>query len=111
MSIMANAKEIADLIKKIGDIELYRKIVELEAEIIELTRRNRDLEEQVTQLKALLNTAKNMEFKRPFYYGEGDPTPFCPRCWETEKLAVHLVDIMTAGNPWECKRCSSRYPG
>ena len=37
MSIINNAKEIADLIKKIGDVELYRKIIELEGEIIELT--------------------------------------------------------------------------
>ncbi len=109
MSIVSNAKEIADLIKKIGDIDLYRKIVDLEGEIIELTKRNRELEDQVNDLKSLLNTAKKMEFRKPFYYMEGDPTPFCPRCWEAEKLTIHLVDLHTVGSPWQCKKCSSRY--
>lgn len=110
MSIISNAKELADLIKKIGDIELYRKIVELEGQIIELTKRNRDLEEEVNELKGLLNTAKKMTLKTPFYYVNGDPTPFCPRCWESEKLAIYLVDVQTVGDPWQCKKCSSRYP-
>jgi hypothetical protein len=110
MSVITNVKEIADLIKKAGDIELYRKIIELEGEIIELTRKNRDLEDQVNELKDLLNTAKKMEFRKPFYWIEGDPTPLCPRCWESEKLAIHLVDLNTMGNPWDCKKCSSRYP-
>jgi hypothetical protein len=109
MSIISNAKEIADLIKNIGDIELYRKIVELEGEIIELTRKNRELEDQVDELKNLLETVKKMQFRKPFCYIEDDTTPFCPRCWEVEKLAIHLVDLHTAGSPWKCKKCSSRY--
>jgi hypothetical protein len=36
MGIIENAKDIADLIKKAGDIELYRKICALEGEIIDL---------------------------------------------------------------------------
>jgi len=110
MSIISNAKEIADLIKKVGDMELYRKIVELEGEIIELTRKNRELEDQVDELKKLVDTAKTMEFRKPFYYTAGDPTPFCPRCWEVDKLTIHLVDLNTVGSPWECKKCSSRFP-
>ncbi len=43
MGITDNAEEIADLIKKVGDIELYRKIVELEGEIVDLTRQKRSL--------------------------------------------------------------------
>ena len=35
MSIIDNAKEVATLIKKIGDVDLYRKIGELEGEIID----------------------------------------------------------------------------
>jgi len=40
MGIIDNAKELADLLKAAGNTELYRKIVELEGEIIELTRQN-----------------------------------------------------------------------
>ena len=51
MSIIDNAKEIALLVKKLGDIDLYRKIVELEGEIIELTREKRQVEERLADIQ------------------------------------------------------------
>ena len=38
MSVVEDVGKIAELIKKIGDIELYKKILTLETEVIELTR-------------------------------------------------------------------------
>lgn len=92
MSIISNAKEIADLIKKIGDIELYRKIVELEGEIIELTRTNHNLGLQLGALSKTLELKQKLSFKAPFYYAEDDPVPYCPKCWESESKAIHLVN-------------------
>src|SRR5712691_10147460 len=91
MGVIENMKDIADLIKKAGDIELYRKIVESEGEVIELTRQNRRLEEKVHELEKTLDLQKKMVHKPPFYYQEGDPTPFCSPCWETKTLPVHLI--------------------
>ena len=90
MSVIDQAKEIAGLIKKIGDIELYRKIVELEGEIIELTRSNRELEEAKGDLERQLALKKSMTFKAPFYFIDGDAVPFCPNCWEKYNLPVHM---------------------
>ncbi|HDL01438.1 MAG TPA: hypothetical protein ENH23_04315 [candidate division Zixibacteria bacterium] len=109
MSIISNAKEIADLVKKLGDIELYRKIVELEGEIIELTCEKRELDDELIKLNALLKTSKEMNFKEPFYCVEGDSTPFCPRCWEADKTQVHLNDTNTIGSPWKCPNCKSGF--
>lgn len=91
MSIISNAKEIADVIKKLGDIELYRKIVELEGEIIELTRANHSLELRVEELTRTLTIKQKLTFKAPFYYAENDHVPYCPKCWESESKAIHLV--------------------
>ncbi|MDD5483941.1 MAG: hypothetical protein PHP98_09910 [Kiritimatiellae bacterium] len=79
MSIIENAKEIADLIKKIGDVELYRRIVELEGEIIELTRAKRQTEAKVERLAEVLNKKEQMLFQKPFYYLSIDPHPYCPQ--------------------------------
>ena len=68
MSIITNAKEIADLVKKLGDVELYRKIIELEGEIIDLTRLNRTLEERVEELSSFLKIKNDMRFEAPFYF-------------------------------------------
>jgi hypothetical protein len=37
MSILDDAKELVSLVQKVGDRELYRKIVELEGEIVEMS--------------------------------------------------------------------------
>jgi len=91
MSIISNAKEIADLIQKLGNQELYRKILALQGEIINLTGENHTLKEENQELKRSLKLSKEMTFKQPFYYAEGDQVPFCPKCWEVNKLAVHLM--------------------
>jgi hypothetical protein len=82
MDIIGNVKEIADLEKKYNDMEFYRKIVEREGEVIELTRLNRQAEQDIEVLKRQLALKKKMAFKQPFYYQDEDKVPFCPRCFE-----------------------------
>lgn len=108
MSIIENVKEIAGLIKKAGDIELYRKLVELEGDIIELTRHNRDLEEKCRHLEDQLAFKSKLTFKSPFYFAEGDDTPYCPKCWEVSKIAIHLRRAFPA-RILVCENCKSQH--
>ena len=111
MGLLENMKEIADLIKKAGDVDLYRRIVESEGEVVDLTREKRKLEDRVRELENQLALRKKMACKPPFYWQEGDDTPFCPTCWETKKLAVHLAfaSEATDGTRWDCKSCQQRH--
>jgi hypothetical protein len=111
MSIVDNLEEVADIIKKAGDIELYRKIVKLEGAIIELTREKMKLEEQNADLQKLLNAKQEMKFNKPFYYQENDPHPFCPQCWEADKKAVHLdgPQEVVAGPRYDCPSCRNTF--
>ncbi len=111
MGVIENMKELADLIKKAGDIELYRKIVESEGEVIELTREKRRLEERVEELEKLLVLQEGMAFRAPFYFQDRDETPFCPRCWEASKRAVHLFHNFTneENTRWDCPDCKRMY--
>lgn len=106
MSIITNAKEIADLVQKLGDVELYRKIVDLEGDIIELTKENRDLKKEVEQLKSQLAFSKKMEYRSPFWFAEGDDVPYCPNCWEGDKKAIHLRNWSGA---LRCSQCNEVY--
>lgn len=111
MSTIENVKEIAGLIKKLGDIELYRKIVELEGEIIELTSEKRALEEENKSVKKQLEFAGKMSFTEPFWYSEGDPVPYCPSCWESSRLPIHLhyKGHMAGGHRHDCPHCETVY--
>jgi hypothetical protein len=113
MSMIEEVKEIADLIKKVGDADLYRRIVNLEAEVIELTRNNRHLGQKVEELQDSLKISKKLTFKDPYYWVEGDPTPYCPACWDSKKLATHIVKIThpMLHHRKECPCCKHVYEG
>lgn len=66
MGTIENAKEIADLAKKIGDADLYRKIVEREGEVIDLTREKRTPENHNEDLKEKLAIVPEMTFRELF---------------------------------------------
>ncbi len=110
MSIISDAKEIVKLVRKLDDVELYRKILKLEEEIIEITRKNNDLQQKIDELKKIIETETSLEFRPPFYYRAGDDIPLCPKCWEVDKKIIHLVNVRTAFNPLRCQSCRSRYP-
>jgi hypothetical protein len=107
MSIIDNVKDIAELIKKLGHTDLCRKILDLEEEIVALTRQIRSLEEENEELKKTLSLIKKMKSKKPFYFQDGDPVPFCPRCWEKDKNPVHLIGPvkLAAGRRYGCPNC------
>lgn len=109
MSILSNAKEIADLVQDVGNMELYRKMVNLEREIVELQGENIELIKKVRGLEERLRSGAELEFRKPLYYAEGDDQPFCPRCWEVDEVRVHLDGPVkkangTVYNCLECKK-------
>ena len=111
MGIVDNMKEVADLVKKLGDIDLNRKIVNLEGEVLDLTRAKRQADQRIEELEGQLVLKAKMTHKAPFYFQEGDPTPFCPACYENQVKAIHVV-VKTEGSlstQWECPGCKSTY--
>src|SRR5262249_45681409 len=102
---------VADIVKKAGDIDLYRRICSLEGEVIDLTRANRHLERENEALKAKLAQRENLTFREPFFYAANDPVPFCPRCWESDQKAVHLQGPteVAAGKRFNCAACKQYF--
>ena len=112
MSIIDNAKEIASLVQKLGDIELYRKIVELEGEIIDLTRENRELEDAVAQFQVNQEIIKELIYDPPFYRNKENNELYCARCIESDRRAIHLAkeaETKARRRLWSCPQCKTIY--
>jgi hypothetical protein len=110
MSIIDDVKEIADLIDKSKNLELYTKILDLEVNIYELSREKRSVDERNEELEKLLKFKDQLVFKDPVYYVENDNTPYCPKCWESESRAIHLtIDKDSDRGYGICQQCKSRY--
>src|SRR5438552_3194496 len=82
---------------------LYDHLLSVKETVIRVTDENAALR-QALSLKAV------MKFREPLYYQDGDNTPFCPRCFEKDNRAVHVVctDPNTR-TEWRCKACKELY--
>jgi hypothetical protein len=112
VSAVENVKEVADLIRKFNDIELNRRILKLEEEVIDLTRDKRRADERIEELERKLTFQEELKFRNPFYYHGSDPEPYCPGCWESKRMAVHLHRArkpLPVGDCMECPSCKHDY--
>jgi hypothetical protein len=111
MGVVENMKDVADLVKKFNDIELNRRILNLENEVLDLSREKRRGEEKLEELERTLKFQKQITFKEPFYWLEGDEVPYCATCWEDKRKAVH-VHFSHAHNAlqyWNCLNCKAQF--
>jgi len=112
MGVVENIKEVADLVKKFNDIDLNRRILNLENEVLDLSRDKRRLEEKVEELERSLKFQKTLYFCEPFYRAKAEATPYCPSCWESKTLAVHVLfgrDEAGGSSAWKCPSCKHEY--
>ena len=111
MDVIEHIKEIGEIAKKYNDEELDQKIAELEGKILALIQEVKSLEKAEEEKERTLSLIKKMQFKKPFYFQEDDPTPFCPHCWEKEKNPVHLLGPVKvgAGFRYGCPRCKEYF--
>ena len=88
-----NVRSIVQLSQKFGDVELKRRIVDLEDQVAELARERRILAEENEELRRELETRAKTSFRSPYWFEEGQEVPLCPNCYESSgyKLRIHLT--------------------
>lgn len=109
MGIIDNAKDIADLIKKMGNMELYEKIIDLRDQIFSLREENLKQKEQITQLKNQMSVKEKVTYEAPYYWTTTDEGqkdgPFCQKCYDKDSELIRLQDCKRG--TWKCLSCSS----
>jgi hypothetical protein len=112
MGIIENTKEIVSLIQKLGNSELYKKIVKLEGEIIELTRENRHLKEELVDISHRQDIIKQLHFDSPFYVNEAGSEQYCAKCIESDQRPIHVVptgELEMRRRVYLCPQCKTKY--
>ena len=96
MGIIENAKEAVKLVQQIDNIELYRTILDLQAEAMELTEQVKQKDEIISHLKDALDLKGKLICRYSAYYlhddkGEVIDGPFCTKCFDVDHLKCRLV--------------------
>ena len=110
MGVLDTIKDLAVLVQKADNLELLKHVLALQSQVQDMFNENRTLRDKVGALEATIELARSLSFRAPFYFVVGDETPFCPRCWEVDRKAVHVVLIFRNGSTrWDCKQCNQTY--
>jgi len=108
MSIVDTMKDVVSLVRKLDNIDILKQVLELQGQVFELQDENKTLKLEVNNLSAKLQFSQSLKYSHPFYYATEDAIPYCPRCWEAERKAIHLKDDWNKRR-WECYSCKNVY--
>ena len=109
-----NVRQIVELSKKFEDITFKRKILELEDQVIELTRERRALDDKNRELAQQFELRAKTEFRNPYYYEKGSEIPLCKQCYESSDGAkrIHLPhppEDWSGGHKRTCTNCHTSF--
>jgi hypothetical protein len=109
MGILDHAKEVADLVKKYNDLDLYQKIIDLRDEIFKLREENQCLRERVKELEQAEDLSSRLRRDGNVYHLKEDDGsesgPYCMTCWDADRK---LVNLHLSGHLIRCKRCDKK---
>ncbi|MBN2770272.1 MAG: hypothetical protein JXR90_06225, partial [Spirochaetes bacterium] len=91
-------------------LSLQSEQIQLHEKNIELREENLKLKEEISNLKSQLENQTLLAFDGEVYWkdigGQKEKWPYCPKCYDTRKLSVHLEKD---GSGWWCKECCDHF--
>lgn len=105
------AKDAISVAQKAGDIDLYKKLLDLEHDMQDMQHENDELREQLKDLHDSMDLENEMEVsedKKLFYRNhQGEMAgPYCPVCWQKDKRLSYLQHGGYKGIDLVCPICS-----
>jgi len=104
MGVIETVKDIAVLVQKLDNMELVKRLVELQEQVYAVVTESRDVKEQNRNLQERLNTREQLTFRKNAYY-RGEDGPFCSRCYDADGLLVRLH--AQSGYQPRCPKCEA----
>ena len=110
--VMGHAKEIAELVRKYNNMELYQKIVNLRDEIFNLSEDNIALKERVKELERQQDISSELVREGNVYHRQIDDGkkagPYCMACWDGDSKLVNLIlgHDLYGNQTIRCGRCA-----
>ncbi|NMO97465.1 hypothetical protein [Paenibacillus lemnae] len=91
--MLQDIKVIGATLMKAGNIELYKQLLDYQADAQKLIDENMKLKEENRVLKEKLMIQSELEFRNNQYFRIKDGIklgPYCTRCWDAESKLINL---------------------
>ncbi|HWR59398.1 MAG TPA: hypothetical protein VN328_10970 [Thermodesulfovibrionales bacterium] len=95
MGILEEVKSVAKTIQQIDNIDLYKRILDLQAHIMTLVEENNGLKTELRELKEKFKVKEKLLFGNNAYWLKrkdgSNEGPFCSNCWDVKQVFVRML--------------------
>jgi len=121
MGVYEGFKDVIRMVQQIDNIELYRKILELQAQSLEISsalvakeKEIAGLTSEIDNLKETLKKSATITSHENLYFDideTGRPVgyAYCPRCYDVDAVLVHIVQNPKKRSTSYCPQCKNEY--
>ena len=110
MGLYEGLKDVANLVQKADNIELYRQLLDLSAQALELQNKVAELTAENNALKTQQDLSNRIErHKEPYITLKDDEQHilYCSHCWDAQKKLIQ-GDCNNIGQMY-CPECKDRF--
>lgn len=104
--MLDNVKMTVDLARKLDNIELNKRIIDLQSNVLTLMEENARLKDDKSALERKLATHTEFVFKNDAYWTASGHGPFCAHCWDAKLNSIRLHSGATKGT-FGCPACGA----
>ena len=118
VSVIDATKKLTDIAIATKNVELRESTVELRDQLVDIKEslvkvkeENFELREEIKKLKQPLPQTPKLFLKGRFYYKENDERPFCPVCYDSidQKISSLVVTPVGYDYRYKCMICNSMH--
>jgi hypothetical protein len=108
MGVVDNFRDLLKVADAVNNLELYKKLSELQNSVYSLEEENRALKEELRRRDEQRDIGSRLHPKDNAYYlddGKEPDGPFCLRCWDVDRKLVSEKRGATPGR-YFCPECA-----
>ena len=123
-AIISSIKAATDIAKLLKDSDLSLEKAEMKLKLAEMINALADAkieisdiqnvisekERKIKELEEALNTQKNLQYEKPYYWAienNKKDGPFCQQCYDNNKKLIRLQD--NRNGIWTCPTCNNHF--
>jgi hypothetical protein len=114
MGLIDTVKETLQLVDRVQNVDLYKRLVDLQREAMEFTEQLRSKDETIVQLRQALELKGKLTCKGSVYFiadekGDFIDGPFCTTCFDVEHLKCRVVAYGKYNHVVQCLKCKAPF--
>lgn len=115
MGMIEDIREAVKIVQQIDNIELYKKLLDLQAEALEFAEQLKNKDKRIEELERALELKGKLVIRNSAYFSVDDngqivDGPFCTKCFDVDHIMCRIVRDVPEGRKWvRCQKCNKPF--